>query len=240
MTRSKLGFKAFCSSMLILGLMAVFSTGIAQTETGASWALKTSGGTLIKIPGPTDLLPTVQVQELEFGVGALHFTTGGGTLVEIVCTSAELLENMKLVASGGVSLGKARFAGCKTYLNGVLNPLCKPFTGASSGVIESLKATGLIILHSGSPLVRITPDTGNVFAHILLGEECPIGEEILVSGSLTLEDAGNLATESSTRLMLEGPLSSLTALGQPAELVALVVFRLTGAHSGLAWGGLAA
>jgi hypothetical protein len=243
MVRSRLELKSLGLCALVAGLMA-FACSAAQAEIGATWSLKNSSGTLVTIPGGTDLLPEVQVKELENQSMSILFTTGGGTKVEILCTSAVLAEKIKLTANGGLSLGKATFHGCLTKLNGTLSKPCEPFSGASKGLIESLKFTGLIILHklaNGTldPLTSLTPDTGNVFAHLALGEECSIGEELLMSGSLVAKDSAG-STETVEHLLEQGPLTNLTVLGQPASIDGSLILKLVGAHEGLAWAGLAA
>jgi hypothetical protein len=254
MVRSRLGLKALVLSGLVLGLMA-FATSAAQAEViknakgeitaEANWMVK--GTNVTKV-----LLPEVQVKELEGKTASLLFTTGGGTKVEILCTSAVLAENVKLTLTGSLSLGKATFHNCLTKLNGSLSKPCEPFTGEGAslkkGLVESLKATGLIILHNGEGLVKLTPDDGSVFAHLKLGEECSIGEEVLVTGALTVKDCvvveakctNKLTTESVTHLIVEGPLSSLLALGQPATIDGSAIVELVGAHSTMSWSGLPA
>jgi len=237
MARSRLGLKALVLSGLVLGLMA-FSASGAQAETGANWMVGANNIT-------TTLLPTAHVKELEGNTATLKFTTGGGTLVEILCTSAELVEGGVLLLNGGISLGRALFHGCITKLNGATSIPCEPFSGTHKGLIESKKATGLIILHLTGvgtnvvPLVKLTPDTLNEFATITLGEECSIGESVPVAGSLTAKDS-EFTTSKTEHLISEGPLTSLTALSQPATLVGSAIINLAGTDAGAAWSGLPA
>jgi hypothetical protein len=250
MIRSKLGLKALGLCALIVGLMAI-ATSAAQAEPGATWVIKTAepNSQLLNIPGANDLLPLVGVKSIENNTASLLFTTGGGTKVEILCTSVELVEDVKLGASGKLTLGRAIFHGCLTKLNGSLSKPCEPFSEPGGvkkpGLVESLKAEGLIVLHltgvgtNVEPLVKITPDEGNVFAHIKLGEECSIGEEVLVAGSLFIKDCNNEFTvEKVEHLIQQHSLTSLTALGQPATIDGTALVALEGAHEGLKWAGL--
>ncbi len=245
MIKSRFSLKALGLCALVLGLMA-FTTSAAQAEPGATWTIIKASGLLLPIPnGVEDLLPQAQ-STLENSTGSLLFTTKGGTKVEILCTAVELVEGGKLIAEGGLSLGRARFTGCITKLNSVLSKNCEPHTGASKGVIETLKATGLLVLHELKPsgvkdlLLKLSPDLLLHFANIELSELCAIGEKVPVEGHLYLKDCLNdLSTHLVEHLFEEGPLTSLTALGQPATIDGSILVRLVGAHLGLKWAGLA-
>lgn len=244
MIRSQHGFKAVGSLGLIVGLI-IFAAGIAQAEIGSTWEVKTAGGTVVAIPGTNDLLPLVQIKSFENNTASLLFRTASGTNVEVLCQTGELLENVRMTANGGFSLGKALFHGCITKLNGVLAVHCEPFTGANKGLIETKKATGLIILHltgvgaNVETLIKVTPDVGTELMTINLGEECLIGESFTVAGSIAFKDVGGLGTLSVEHTLQQGASTSITAEGQPATLDGNIKVKLVGAgHEGLEWQGL--
>jgi hypothetical protein len=247
MIRSRRGFKILCRLGIVAGLV-IFATNVAQAENGSTWEVKTAGGTVVGIPGTNDLLPLVQIKSLENNSASLLYTTAGGVNVEILCQTAELLENVRMTANGGLSLGKALFHGCITKLNGTLSVACEPFVGANNGLIESKKATALIILHltgvgtNVEPLLKITPDTGTEFASINVGGGCSLLSPIVVSGSLALKDPVGLGTLSVDHLFQQGALTTLTASGRAATLDGSFLLKMVGAaplgHEGLQWQGL--
>lgn len=242
MIRSRLGLKALILSGLVLGLMA-FATSAAQAETGATWSLKTKAGTLVNIPGANDLLPEIDLA-IENSTASLLFTTGSGTKVEILCTTAKGI-GVKLIANGSLSKGKVKFTGCLTKLNGALAGACTPVNEGTKGEILTQDGLGLLMLHtltSGvkDPYVKLSPETNLTFVVISLGEECSIGESVDVKGHLDLKDCLNdLTTELVNHLVEEfKPLQLLTALGQPATIDGSANVFLKGEHEGLAWAGL--
>ncbi len=231
MALSRLRFKLFGLCALALGTMA-FAGSAAQAEVGANWRVN---GVNVN----STLLPEIQVKEVENNTISLLFTLKSGTKVEILCTSM-LLVGAKLHIEGKVDLFKIILHGCLTKLNGVVSKNCEPFSGASKGLIETLGLTGLIILHLGSGLLRITPEDG-VFTHVLLGELCAIGEELLEKGVLTLKDCTNsFSVEQVDHLFEQGPLTELTMAGVPTTLDGSFLIRLVGPHLGLKWSGLPA
>jgi hypothetical protein len=240
MIRSRLSLKFLGLSALVLGLMA-FATSAAQAEVGANWRVK---GVNV-----TSLLPEVKITEIEELLGnpldtskhgVLGLTTKGGTKVEFLCKSLTV-PGVKLGADGLVDLGKVTFHECETFLNGTLSIPCLPKTQSGvNDLIETLDGHGLMVLHNGEPLVLFKPDKGTVLAHILLGEECSIGTEVLVEGKLTLKDSGGKAgfeKESLEHLIEPGPLTELKALGVNATLKGSAKVALAGAHNGLLWSG---
>jgi hypothetical protein len=207
------------------------AAGVAQAEVGSNWMV--SGANI------TSLLPEVQVKEVENNTISLLFTTKGGTKVEILCTQMLWL-GAKLHSAGKVDLFKMLFHGCITKLNGAVSGACQPSDGTSKGLILTLGLEGLIILHNGTGLLRITPEDG-VFTHILLGEECAIGEELLESGVLTLKDCqGRFSVEQVEHLFEQGPLTTMTTVGVPSSFDGSFILRLAGPHLGLPWSGLPA
>jgi hypothetical protein len=219
--------------VLILGLTAL-TASLAQAEVGASWSV---GGAKVT----EALLPQLQVHEIENKTASLLFTTKGGTKTAILCTAIEMV-GMKLTTSGSVSSGKLKFTGCVTLLNGTISSNCAPRTaGAPKGTVETFNGTALIILHVGTPLLLLKAESGESLASMEMGELCSLGESVPVKGALTLKDCKNeLQTELVSHLFEEGPLSSLTSLGQPTTLDGSVIAELSGAHKGLKWKGLPA
>jgi hypothetical protein len=254
MIRSKLGLRALGLCALILGLMACV-TSAAQAETGATWSLKNAGGTLVLIPGATDLLPEINAKPDTATVGLL-FVTAGGTHTEFVCKKFELIgiggARPKLIASGSISEGQAKFSECETRLNGAKSIPCEPHTGANKGEIITKKATGLIKLHllAGSvvdDVVTLTPTTkngkGEFSAGIVeLGEECSIGTSVEVTGTLTVVDCQGDPREELVMHLIEefNQLRGLKALGQTAKVNGSAFAFLVGAHEGLKFAGLPA
>lgn len=237
MIRSRFGLKALLLSGFVLGLMAFGAAG-AQAEEGSKW--------IVNGVDVGSLAPQLVVTEVENDSAGLFFETAGNTEVEILCTDAEFVEGGKLIAEGGISLGRVAFTGCIVLLNGVFAKNCKPQTqGEPVGEILSERGEGLLVLDEGASnedLVLITPVDGpaELFAIVEMGELCAIGEEVDVKGEgLWIGDAtGETAslTATVTHLIEEG-LNGLFALGQPAELVGSAVIGLGGTHSTLGWKG---
>ena len=245
MIQSRLGLKALVLSGLVLGLMAFAS--VAQAETGATWLVNGAA-----IPGATDLLPKVEIREIENNTATLEFTTGGGTLVQILCTSAKVDTGTLLGATGSISLGTLLFHGCLTSLNKVASKNCTPHSaGQAAGLILTLEGEGLIVLDGGKHLIKITPETaGKLSKHFVtmeMGELCAIGESVNVETTelgegLWIEDGGGntgALTAATTHLIREAaaPLHKLLALGKPATIVGTAVVGLAGVHEKLTWKG---
>jgi len=240
MIRSRLGLKALVLSGLVLGLMAFAAAG-AQAESTAAWMVNGSNIS-------STLLPSVQVKELENKTSSLLFTTAGGTKVEILCTSAKLLnadgvEDAKLGIEGKVDPGKVHFEGCITKLNGTTSANCKPHTGANSGLILTELGKGLIRLHptGGQPVLEVVPtNEKELFVTIELSELCAIGESVPVNGLLFLKDCKTEGKVELVEHLVEElkELTKLTALGQPATLDGSALVKLSGAHAGLKFSAL--
>jgi hypothetical protein len=245
MIRSKLGLKALGLCALVLGLTA-FASSVAQAEPGASWGYKkTEKGTLEKF---STSLEAGMAVEIENKTASLLFTAGGGTKVEILCTAAEFDEGATLSADGSILLGRMKFTGCITKLNGVSSLPCRPTTPLGAGTILTNKFDGLIVLHFGQPVVLILStdplESKNILTNIETGEECSIGEKVPVTGDLVLWDCKgktSFETHAVTHLIEEFPsLHLLIALGQPALLDGSANVKLNGLHTGYWWAGLGA
>jgi hypothetical protein len=228
--------------LLALGLMAIASS-VAQAETGAKWSTVNGKFELKEVTEA--LLPSIQVKEIENATASLLFTTKGGTKVDILCTTLEMI-GMKLLSKGSVSSGRLKSKGCVMKLNGTVSKACEVHTeGEPIGTILSTKGTALIVLHleteGGSvvPLVLLKADVGEVMTHIEFGELCAIGEAIDVTGALAFRDCKNsLGTELVEHLFEEDPAtSSLKVLGVPAKGDGSFLVLLSGEHKGMQWAG---
>ena len=251
MTRSRLGLLGLCA--IVLGLMA-FGTAGAQAEVGAKWLILNKAG---EVKQGSTLHASVQLKTDVNGV--LH-----SEILKIkvlfLCTTIEA-ENAKLQEEGiignevitkeGLKEGKGskvKFSGCTTDLNGVTESKCIPTdpVGGAGTIITKL-GHALLKLHEGNDIVKILPDTGKEFAAIktgpATGNECPIGTNVPVIGSLALKDCENLALTHLKEHLVEqfAPLTKLWTISETEEHVATLLgsawARLTGEHEGLLWSG---
>lgn len=241
MNRSRLGIKALGLCVLAVGAMAIGFAGVAQAEeTGGTWTWSHEG----KTGTFSSTLEASPIIALENNTASLLFTMGGGTKVTFLCTAAAFDEGGQLAGAGEILLGRIKFSGCVTFLNGVLDRACEPANGAEAGVILTQKIKGLMLLHklaSGTKdaTILLEPDVaGQALVDITFGEEC-IFSEVPVTGYLVLWDCQNtLSTFKTTHLLEEFPgLHKLVALGQPATLSGSANVTLGGVHTGFAWGG---
>ncbi len=227
MVRSRLGLKVLGLCALALGLMA-FVASAAQAEATSHWNVAGKSVT------GTEEFP-LEVKELENKTGTLEFTTAGGTLVKILCTTAAFggTKGGRLIKEGGISLGDVTFTGCKVELNSKPAGGCEAHTtGQPVGTILTENGTGLIQLDvvagKTEEYTKITPDVGSTFAKIEMGPECAIGTLVKVEGILWIKDCeGNTGflTEKKTHL-IEESLHTLTALGRPAVIEGSAIVQL--------------
>jgi hypothetical protein len=231
MARSGFGIKLLSSLVLVTGILALGGAS-AQAETGANWMVN---GTNVN----GTLLPEVQVKELVKKVGSLLFTTKAGTQVIILCEVLHIIF-VRLWPSGALVSIIIIGLNCVVDLNGKASAACKPHSpGEPAGTIKSKELTGLMVLHEGSGIVSVKPTTGTTLANIELGESCAIGEEIPLAGQFTVKDSqGEFSVEKVEHGVEEGPLSSITALGQAATLDGSAIVKLGGVHAGLKFSGL--
>ena len=109
--------------------------------------------------------------------------------------------------------------------------------------IETVALKGLIKLHGGSSIVGIESNAGTTLATISMGEECPFGDKITVSGKVAVKDCQNaFLTDQVTHLFEEfAPLTELYLNGNKlnkATLDGSATVNLTGAaHVGRTWAG---
>lgn len=140
MSRSRLGLKVMGLWALVLGLMA-FAGSAAQAEVGAHWNVVKANGELVQVPGANDLLPQLEIREVENKTFTFAWTTKGGTTVKLLCTAIKFDEGGRLIAEGGISLGRVLLTGCVTLINGTISPACKPkTTGKALGELLSLNS----------------------------------------------------------------------------------------------------
>jgi hypothetical protein len=247
MVRSRLGLKALGLSVLVLGLMAFATGGVAQAETGAEWVYE-ANGKLLAIS--ESLLPTLSAK-LTSANAALDFTTGGGTKVEIQCTAFAINGSPKLLLNGSIGNGTATFTNCETFLNGKLSSACLPKTAGATKTDEVTTNVvhGLLMLHTlpnGTKhhvvllLPLETDKEGKPLAATLeMGEECSIGEKVPVTGHLVVwDELTGLKHLTSHPIKEFVGLPLLRALNQPATVLGTASAFLTEGHSALAWAGL--
>jgi hypothetical protein len=247
MTRSSLGSKAVGLCALAVVLTA-FTGSAAQAETGATWRVKGAN-----IPGATDLLPQLVISEIENKTVVLAVTIFAKPFL-LLCTHAAIDEGGKLIANGGISLGRVLFTSCLALFGGEITA-CHPHSPGLMGGILSERATGLIVLDKlangeVTELVKLTPENAKgepskLLAIVELGEFCAIGEQMRIETTklgegLWLTDGegkiGSL-TERIAHLVVEG-LTQLLADGQPAKIVGSALLELGGEHQGLQWSGV--
>jgi hypothetical protein len=202
----------------------------SEVVTGpASWNVSGSGIS-------SKLLPSVGVT-LEKNEGAL-LTKYLGAQLEILCTAMALLGGV-LEAEGKLT-GKARFTGCIMKSKGEVIPACEPHNGLEKGVIVTNPLKGVLALHAGEKILRVTPAEGSKFVTLAFPESCFFPGTVPIIGTVTLKDSA-LGSELVTHLGLEGPLTELWFLSKTVEhqstLDGSVNSFLQGAHEGLKWSG---
>jgi hypothetical protein len=225
--------KVLVLCLLALGILVLEPRG-AQAELGAEW--KSNGENF------GFSLPDLWVKEVENNTVSFLYKTKGGTKVEILCTQMKFLwGRLKSYGRLDEHMGIV-FHGCLTKLNGSLSKPCEPYdamTGGSGGLIKTLDLRGLIVLDKGEGVLNVIPETGEsgVFSHIFFGEECSIGEKLLVQGVLALRDCQfNFTKDQVDHLFVEGP-SALTIAGIPATFDGSFLVTLVGAYTGAKWSG---
>jgi hypothetical protein len=202
----KQGLKAIgLCLMAALGIMAFAAS--AQAEVGAHWNVNGS-----PITANTSVKAGLENATLSL------LTQVGLNAVKILCTALEFEEAVLKVEGG--SLGKIKFTGCKTFLNGTLAEKCAPrSSGAAAGTILTNLLKDLIVLHPAVSATegydRLEPDEGPdaPFFNILLGATCAIGSELPLYGKYTLKDCNTEGrVEKATHLYEEFvPLTDLRA-----------------------------
>jgi hypothetical protein len=155
-----------------------------------------------------------------------------GATIENRCTEVKFL-GAALGPEGTITVGaRAEFSGCSFYIEGTLAPECEPHSpGSNNGVIVTHELKGSI----GKEILTLSPRVGNVLKAYKTGPECPIGEEIVVWGSLLLRDVNEeIGVEEPTHL-IEGVGTSITVFSNPVTLTGSAVIGLSGESKGLKW-----
>ena len=243
--RTRPRLKVLGLSALVMGVMAIGTTGAAQGEVGACWGYINAAKELKCFSAQLEATPIFAIEE---NTGTLLIENLN---LEILCTGMEFDEGGQLSANGSILLGRIKFTGCiareRAAPLGELKILAAclpqdPFSGPD--VILTEKATGLIILHNGQPLVKISPDNEQlILTNIFMGPECPVAAGIVVKGHLDLEDLGgqeSFEKHELTHLFKESSLQLMRVGVRKATLDGSVNATLAAPHNALKWAGLAA
>jgi hypothetical protein len=214
--------------LCVLALVLLIS-GIGASRAAAGiWVL--NGEPMI-----AGLFPTVAANEVE-GSGLTLTSQVESIKVEVQCTGL-VLEKFALQEAGLVSSGKARLSGCTTKLNGKKQVACEPHNGTEKGVIVTNTLSIAVTPHASGSVIKVEGPS-SVLAIVALSEECLVGEEIPLIGTLSLKDTG-FEKEAGTHLVSNGPLTELWLVSKTAEHSATVggsaTISLSGAHAGMPW-----
>jgi hypothetical protein len=236
--RTRTGLKALGLSALVVGVMAVGTSGVAQAEVGACWGY-TSGATLSCFSTTLEAKPLIALE------GNTNTLLIANLNLEILCTAAAFIEGGTFSANGSILLGRLDFSGCitltKTPTLTKLNACTPQDPVGRLGHIRSEKGTGLIVLHSGEPVVELKPDVGTVLAKIFLGELCAHTEEIIITGKLIIQEAGGKAsfeTHQLTHLSREfASLQLMRAGANVATIDGTASITLATPHQEFKWAG---
>ncbi len=246
MLQTRLGLKALGLCALVMGVMAIGTTGAAQAETGACWGY--INPTTLELKCFNKELEAKPLFELENKTGTLLIAN---QTFAVLCTGLEFDEGGQLSENGTILLGRIKFSGCVTLIKGVISKPCEPFNGTEKGVILTEKGEGLIKLHELTatkelePTVLIKPDIkeGNL-AIIHTGPECSVGEEIIIKGELVLWDCKGKTSfqeHKLVHLVEEFPGLKLMKVGaNSATLDGSANVTLASPHNLLKWAGKAA
>jgi len=221
-----------------MGVMAIGTTGAAQAETGACFGY-ISGASLPCFSTTLEALPVVAVENKSATLLV------GGLNIEVLCGTAAFIEGGTLSANGSILLGRVEFGECislsKTPTLTQLTKCTPKDPVAGLGKIRTEKGTGLIVLHNGEPVVKLSPDVAPILAKIFLGESCAVSEELIVTGNLVLQDQlGKAAFEKHavTHLIREFPgLQLLRVGGVLSTIDGTANITLGGTHTGFEWAG---
>jgi hypothetical protein len=225
---------------MVFGLMA-FSP-VAHAEIGAKWLILDSTGTVLTNLEASLGLEKESRLQIHAKIGPITILWGCQRVSGV---------NMTLKANGSIGAGaKIKFSECVTELNGSVTSACEPKAGGTeSGVINTTASHGLVVLvvltgGTKDDLVKWLPDTGETFAFVEMGPECPIGEKVPIIGKVAIKDCeGHFLTHLVKHLMQMGSKAEGTELWVISKTVehettisgSFWAF-LTGAHTGLLWG----
>ena len=234
--RTRLGPKVLGLSALVMGVMAISTTGVAQAETGACFGYLNVG--VLTCFGALEPKPVIT---FENNTSTLLINNVN---LEVLCTSARFVEGGTLGGTG-VLLGRLQFEGCislsRTPTLTKINTCTPNDPVAGLGKIRTEKGQGLIVLHpAGTPLLKLSPDVGLTLAKIFLGEECSISEELLITGHLDIQETGGktkFEEHKTVHLIDESTLKLVTIGVNQAIIDGTAEVRLEAPHNGLLWAG---
>jgi hypothetical protein len=253
MTRTRLGLLGLCA--MVFALMAFGATG-AHAEKGAKWLilnakkeLKT-GAELHAVVGlqkDTDYTLHTEILKIKVLFLCQKIEAVNARLQEEGIIGNTVITNAEGLKEGRGS--QVRFFECVTLLNGATSAACVPTDPVGGpGTIFTKLGHALLKLHEGNDIVKILPDTGEEFVAIktgpATGNECPIGTNVPVIGSLALKDCENLFLTHLKEHLVEPftPLTKLWTISKTVEhestLLGSAWAFLGGAeHTGLLWAG---
>ncbi len=235
MTRTRLMLLGLCAALF--GLMA-FSASGAQA---AKWLILMFNGEVLtgeqlkaEVGGQVETTPILhtEILKIKFLVTCTGFTTIG-----------IFLEGAGKMTEGG----KVKFTGCTAETNGELNANCNLSSGGEPvGTILTNGVKGQLVLSEGVGLTKIEPSTaGGPFATLKMSALCPVGTSLPINGVIYLKDCeGKLETHLVKHLLevAKPPTEVWVTNNNNAEhkvtLLGSGWYFLTGAHAGLAWGGM--
>jgi hypothetical protein len=244
--RTRPGIKALGLSALVMGVMAIGTAGVARAETGACWGYIEGVSTLNCFSTTLEAKPVLSIENITGTHPSAATLLIESLNFEISCTTIAFIEGGTFSANGSVLLGRLEFGGCftrKSTSKGLeLIPLCDPHDPvAGLGKIRTEKFTGLIVLHNGEPVVKVSPDAGTTLARLALFEGCPIAEEIIVTGSLVLSDIEGKASFEEHKfihLFREFPGLKLVKVGaNTVSIDGTANVTLASPHNALKWAG---
>jgi hypothetical protein len=104
-------------------------------------------------------------------------------------------------------------------------------------------AKGSLFLHNGKTYERFENLTGQPLTVTTYSEECPIGEKIIVVGSVVLESVGSsFETEAVSHLVRQAPESlfpgKLNFGASPMNFIGSWIVKLKGKEAGKKWSGV--
>jgi hypothetical protein len=204
---------------LLAGFMAV-SASVAQAE--GTWL---DNGVAITGNTPVDVKAETET---------IFLTKVGLSKVEILCPKVKLV-SANLTITGGLR-GHIHWEECITKLNSTLSVKCTPHSSGTTtaGLIETLPLDGSLRLSGGVQYLELLPEVaGGAFIDLVLGPECPIGNNINITGKVWLKDCeGRFLTDLVEHLLQEEPvLSSLLFGGNAVTIDGSIWMFLPSGHT---------
>ena len=244
--RTRPGLKTLGLSVLMIGVMAIGTAGVAQAEVGACWSLINPANGKLEC-FPSNLEPKVEIA-LEERTGTLLIEN---TNLEILCAKGALVTaGGTLGPEGTVLLGKVLFSECIGLERGPplgqlkILSACTPTDPKDGfGTVVTENILGLIVLHNGEPVLLLKDDSAlnENLATIFMSSECPVGDEIIIKGELILQDTrGKTAfeTHATSHLIQEFTGLQLMKVGtKKATLDGTAIISLVAPHNALKWAG---